>query len=196
MRVRRPLSVRSRLLASAALIGVLLSVAAAVVQSGFTSAVRNPNNTFQAGTIDLSANVGAEPALFGLRGLRPGSTASKCIRVSYAAAGGLAAVVKLWGQNAGPLAPHLKVRVLRGAFPGPPPANADCTGFAASPSTPLFDGTLAGFPSSYATGIVDPDPAWTSGESAAYRIDVELADTDDAQGASATHEFVFEARTP
>ena len=196
MPARRPLSVRSKLLASAALVGLLLAAVGAVVQSAFTSTVRNPDNTFQAGHIDLSANIGAQPALFELRGLRPGSQASKCVRLTYAASGGLASVVKLWGRNAGALARHLQVKVTRGAFPGAPPDNFACTGFAASPAAPLYDDTLASFPTSYAGGIVDPDPAWTSGETAVYRIDVALADVDEAQGASATHEFVFEARTP
>jgi hypothetical protein len=43
--------------------------------------------------------------------------------------------------------------------------------------------------------VADTDANWTDGESAVYRIDVELADDDDAQGESATHELVFEART-
>ncbi len=195
MRVRRPLSARSKLLASAALL-VLLLAAATVVRSSFTSTVRNPDNTFQAGHIDLSANIGAQPALFELRGLRPGSQASKCVKLTYAASGGLASVVKLWGRNAGALAPHLEVKVTHGSFAGAPPDNFACTGFAASQAAPLYEGTLARFPTSYAGGITDPDPAWTSGETAVYRIDVALADTDEAQGASATHEFVFEARTP
>ena len=195
MRARCPRSVRSKLLASAALLALLVATVGVVVQSAFTSTVRNPNNSFVAGHIDLSGSVEREPALFELRGLKPGSTASRCIKVTYAASGGLSSTVRLWGQNSGALGEHLKVRVTRGAFPAAPPANAACTGFVASSTTPLYDATLARFPTSYETGIVDTDPAWTSGDSAVYRIDVELADSDDAQGASATHEFVFEART-
>ena len=195
MRVRRPLSNRSKLLASTALVGLLLAAVAAVVQSAFTSTVRNPDNSFLAGHIDLSGSVESQPALFELRGLKPGFRASKCIKVTYASSGGLSSTVKLWGRNAGELGRHLNVKVVRGTFPGEPPANADCTGFVASSATPLYDGTLGAFPTSYETGVVDSDAAWTSGESAVFRIDVELADSDDAQGRSASHEFVFEART-
>ncbi len=195
MRARRPLSARSKLLASAALLGLLLAAVGAVVQSAFTSTVRNPGNTFEAGTIDLSDNVGSGTALFELRGLKPGVTASKCIKLTYGAAGGLAATVRLWGRGDGELAPHLRLKVVRGAFTGETPVGGQCSGFAASSAPPLYDGTLAAYPASYAAGLLDPDPAWTSGETAAYRIEVEVADSDDAQGRRAAHEFVFEART-
>ena len=195
MRVRRPLSIRSKLVASVALVGLLLAAVGAVVQSAFTSTVRNSGNTFQAGDIELSGSVDRASALFDLSGLKPGAGASRCIAVAYAADGGLASTVRLYGATTGNLAPHLKLKVVRGSYPpGAPPAPGSCTGFTAASAPPLFDGTLAGYPDDYGSALVDPDGAWTSGEIAVYRIDVELADTDAAQGTSSTHEFVFEAR--
>ncbi|HEV3002747.1 MAG TPA: hypothetical protein VGW75_18565 [Solirubrobacteraceae bacterium] len=194
MRARRPLSARSKLLASAALVGLLLAAVAAVVQSAFTSTVRNPGNTFEAGTIALSGSVDRGSALFDLRGLKPGPVASRCIKVAYASSGGLASTVRLYGATTGPLGQHLNVRITRGAFPGPAPAGGLCTGFTASSATPLYAGALAALPASYAAGVVDPDASWTDGDSAVYRIDVDLADSDDAQGDAATTELVFEAR--
>ncbi|HEV2062325.1 MAG TPA: hypothetical protein VGR12_05690 [Solirubrobacteraceae bacterium] len=188
------MSVRSKLLASVALVGLLLAGVAAVVQSAFTSTVTNSGNTFEAGSITLTGSVDRASALFDLDGLKPGSTASGCIKVSYASSGGLSSTVRLHGATTGALAPHLSVKVVRGTFSGDTPSGGACTGFVADGGAALFDGTLAAFPDDYAGGVADSDPAWTDGESAVYRIDVELADSDDAQGATATHQFVFEAR--
>ena len=194
MRVRRPLSVRSKLLASVALVGLLLAGVAAVVQSAFTSTVRNSGNTFEAGSIALSGSVDRASALFDLDGLKPGAGASKCIKVTYDSTGALNSTVRLYGATTGALAQPLKLKVVRGTFPGTPPAGGACTGFTPAAGAALFDGTLAGFPDDYGSGVVDTDTSWADNESAVYRIDVELADSDDAQGGTATHEFVFEAR--
>ena len=193
MRVRPPMPVRSKLVASIAVVGLLLAAVAAVVQSAFTSTVRNEGNSFEAGTITLTGSVDRQSALFDLDGLKPGSAASRCIKVSYGASGGLGSTVRLYGQTSGTLAQHLKLKVTRGSFPGAPPAGGACTGFTPASGVALFDGTLESYPDSYAAGVVDPDPSWSDGESAVYKLDVELSDADAAQGGSAAHEFVFEA---
>jgi hypothetical protein len=192
MAVRRPVSARSKLLASVAVVGLTTAAVGATVESAFTSTVRNAGNTFEAGSVSLSSSARAGSAVFDLHGLKPGSTTSRCIRVSYGSSGGLASTVRLYGTTTGTLAPHLKLKVTRGSFGGAVPADGACTGFDAERS--VFDGTLAGYPDDYAGGIVDSDGSWTDGESAVYRIDVEVADTDAAQAASSSQEFTFEAR--
>ena len=194
MRVRRSLPVRSKLLASVAVLGLLVAAVAAFVQSAFTSTVRNEGNSFEAGSISLTGSVDRASAFFDLDGLKPGAGASRCIKLSYASTGGLTSTVRLYGVTSGALAPHLKLKVTRGTFPGAPPTGAACTGFTPATGPAIFDGTLEGYPDSYAAGLVDPDNAWAAGESAVYKIDVELADADAAQGGTAAHEFVFEAR--
>lgn len=194
MRVRRPMPVRTKLLASAALVGLLLAGVAAVVQSAFTSTVRNPGNTFEAGSVTLSGSVDKATAFFDLHGLKPGVVTSRCIKVSYASSGSLASTVRLYGITSGALAPYLHLKVTRGSFPSAPPAGAACTGFAPAAGAALFDGTLAGFPHDYASGLADTDTSWSDGESAVYKIDVDVNDTDAAQGGTASNEFVFEAR--
>ena len=195
MRVSRPLSTRSKLLASVALVGLLLAGVAAVVQSAITSTVRNSGNTFEAGSIQLSGSVPSSTALFDLSGIKPGPVASRCIRVSYDSEGGLASTVKIHGTTTGSLAPHLRMKITRGSFPGEPPAGGACTGFAPASAVPLYDGLLTNLPSSWTGGVADTDANWTDGESAVYRIDVDLANLDGAQGQSAAAELVFEART-
>ena len=194
MQARRPLSTRTKLLASAALVGLLLAGVAAVVQSAFTSTLRNSGNTFEAGSITLSGSVDRASALFDLSGLKPGPVGSRCIKVSYVSDGELASTLRIHGTTTGTLAPHLRMKITPGSFPAAPPADAACTGFAAT-GVPLYDGTLASLPSSWSAGLVDQDPNWTNGESRVYKIDVELADADEAQGKTASHELVFEART-
>ena len=194
MRAHRPASVRSKLLASVALVGLLLAGVAAVVQSAFTSTVRNSGNTFEAGSITLSGSVDRASALFDLSGLKPGPAGSRCIKVSYSSEGGLASTLRIHGTTTGALAPHLRMTITRGAFTGPLPAGGACTGFSAT-GAPLYDGSLASLPGAWSTGVTDGEPSWTSGESAVFRIDVALADADEAQGKSASHELVFEART-
>jgi hypothetical protein len=189
------MSIRSKLLASVAVVGLLLAAVAAVVQSAFTSTVRNEGNSFEAGSIALTGSVDRASAFFDLAGMKPGDGASRCIKVSYGSTGGLDATVRLYGATSGALAQHLRTKVVRGTFPGDPPANGSCTGFTPAAGPALFDDTLAAYPDTYEDALVDPDTAWSDGDSAVYRIDVELADSDDAQGASASHEFVFEART-
>jgi hypothetical protein len=188
------MSVRTKLLASAALVGLLLAGVAAVVQSAFTSTVRNQGNTFEAGSISLTGSVPTGSAMFDLHGLKPGSTATRCIRVSYASTSGLSSTVRLYGTTSGALAQHLKMKVTRGAFTGAPPAGTACTGFTNSPANPIFDGTLATFPTSWAAGVLDFNPNWTHGDTAVYKVDIELADADAAQGTTATHELIVEAR--
>lgn len=194
MRVRRPLSVRSKLLASAALAGLLLAAVGAVVHSAFTSTVRNDGNFFQAGTVGLDGNFDRATALFDLRELKPGPVGTRCVRVVYHG-GDLVSTVRMYGETDGSLQDHLDVEVTRGRFEGAVPSGGSCAGFVADPGDPLFDGSLASFPSSYAAGVVDPDGAWSDGEAAAYRIAVDLDDIDRAQGLAVTQAFVFEART-
>jgi predicted ribosomally synthesized peptide with SipW-like signal peptide len=195
MRARRPLSVRSRLLASVALVGLLLAAVSAVVHSAFTSTVRSAGNTFEAGTITLTGSADSGSALFSFSGLQPGPVGSRCLGVSYASTGGLAAAVRLYGTSHGGLEEALIVTITRGTFSGAAPTDGGCAGFVGDPGDPLFHAPMSQLPQNYASGVPDPDPSWTDGESAAYRIDVELADTDQAQGGSTTHELVFEAHS-
>ncbi len=194
MRDRRPLSARSRLLASVALLALLLAAVSAVVQSAFTSTLAHPPSTFAAGTIALSGSVDRGSALFTLRGMKPGPEHSRCIKVTYDSTGGLESTVRLYGTSSGALADMMFAKITRGRFDGPAPADGSCAGFVAD-GDPIFHQFLVNMPGSYGEGIRDPDPSWTDGDSAVYRIDIELGDRDEAQGGTATHELVVEART-
>ena len=187
------MSLRSKVLTTVAVLGLLATAIAAVVHSSFTAAAGNDGNTFEAGSISLTDDDSAK-VLFDVDGLEPASAPVKrCLTVTYGSAGGLESTVRLFGATSGALAEHLRLKVTRGSFGGSAPGGNSCTGFTATDS--LFDGTLAEYPDSWSAGIVDPDTSWRAGDSAVYALEVSLADTDDAQGKSASHAFAFEART-
>ena len=187
------MSLRTRLLATAAVLGLLAAAVAAVVHSSFTATAGNDGNSFESGSISLTDDDSAK-VLFDVDGLEPGTPPVKrCLTVTYGSTGGLESTVRLFGETEGALASHLKLRVSRGAFSGAAPGGNGCAGFSGTDT--LFDDTLAAYPDGWADGIVDPDASWRAGDSAVYQLEVSLADTDEAQGKSANHAFAFEART-
>lgn len=200
-------TIRGKLLASAAVCGLLLAATSLVVFSAFSSVTRSEGNTFNAGSITVSNN-STGSTLFAMSAMKPGSTQTRCVKVSYVTSGALTSTLRLYGATTGTgLASHLSVKVIRGADTAPAgTSDADklrCVGFAAAtvdfPGPPagagvLFDGKLSAYPASYETGIVDPNGSWAHGDSAVYQIQVTLDDTDAAQGKSAGQEFAFQAR--
>jgi hypothetical protein len=186
----------------------LLAVVAGIALSGalvwqssyaaFTATTSNPGNSWTAGTIALADN-DSGAALFNASGLVPGSTGYRCITVDFT--GTVGAQVRLYATpvTSGPtaLAPYLELTVEEGTG-----TTATCSDFAASSTlygtAPGFDTTktLSTFTSSHSshgTGL----SAWapTTAASRAYRISYRLKDDDAAQGAAASINFVWEART-
>jgi hypothetical protein len=189
------MSLRTKLLATVAVLGLLAGALGAVVHSSFTATAKNEGNSFETGSISLTDGDSAH-VLFDLDGLEPASgVQSRCVKVSYGSTGALRSTVRLFGTSSGALSEYLNVKVTRGSFAGGAPGANGCDGFSADANGVLFDDTLDVYPRSWDDGIVDPDTQWQAGDSAVYRFDVAVADTDDAQGKSASHAFSFEART-
>jgi hypothetical protein len=192
-------SIRRKLLASAAVVGLLAAATSAVVYSAFTSTAHSASSSFQAGSIALTAD-STGSALFAMDGGKPGDAQSRCVTVRYAATGGLTSRVRLYGTTTGSAAHggldrYLALKVTRGSFPSGAPANGACDGFLADGSDAvLFDDLLSRYPATYETGLADPASAWHDGDSAVYRFDVVVQDDDAAQGRDATTEFAFQAR--
>ncbi len=182
-------------LAAALVIGV---VAGTATWSAWNAQTENHGNTFAAGTVSLGDN-DAGGTLFSLTGMRPGITTSRCIRVDYT--GTLPTAIRLYGATtAGTgLEDYVNLTVTRGtvssgAFP-------DCTNFTPDVADHsglgagvLYTGRMNAYPSTWATGIADPNSAWAQGESHYYRFAVDLEPDDDAQGKDATETFSWEAR--
>ncbi|MFI5936494.1 TasA family protein [Actinoplanes sp. NPDC051494] len=181
--------VKAAVTLSAAL--VLGLVAGGATFSAFTASTSNAGNSFGAGTVTLSDNSSGS-RMFSVPALRPGSPVSRCIEVAYT--GTLPAAVKLYGATTGGtgLESYLNLTVTRGTTST---AFGDCSGFTADSSgATLFTGLLSAYPRTLATAIADPNAAWAKDEKHAYRFTVDVVDTADAEGRTATQTFTWDAR--
>jgi hypothetical protein len=194
MRTRGEGRVR-RVLASLAVIGVVGAVVGLGAYSAFTSTTSNDGNTFASGTVAISDN-DAGAAMYNVSNKKPGDTITQCIKVTYT--GSVDSDVKLYTSSAiGSLGQYIDLQVRPGSgtptFPG-------CTGFTPD-AADLYSGTLASFPTSYGTGVLDSGPGsntkWVAGDSVVYRFTLTLQSSapDSAQGTSTgAHSFVWESR--
>ena len=182
------------LLAVAAVNGVSGTIASLSAQS------RNPSNAFSTGTVVIGDNSSGS-TLFTLSAADPGSSASGCIKVT--STGSVASTVRLYGSNSGSLASYITLTVTRGTDSAPSYASctnftADATNYLGSGNGVIYSGTLSAFPTSYASGIVDPLAAspesWTQNEAHSYKVTATLVNDNAAQGLSATATFTWEAR--
>ena len=190
------LSDRARkVLGSLVLIGLAGAIAGFGAYSAFTNTTTNPNNSFALGTVTLADN-DAGAAMYNVSNQKPGDSVTQCIKVTYT--GSLDADVKLYTPSSiGSVGQYLDVQVRPGtgnpSFPG-------CTGFTPD-GADIYNDTLANFPASYATGILDSGPGsntkWVNSDAVVYRFTVTLRSSapDSVQGlATGAHAFTWEAR--
>lgn len=171
-----------------------------VTYASFSSAATSAGNRFAAGTVSIGDN-DANGSMLQLTGAQPGGTDTGCIAVTYT--GTLAAGVRLYATTSGALPAYLSLTVTRGVDSSP--AFDACVGFV--PDTTdylgsgpgvLYSGTLASFPATWASGLIDATAAspetWTTNEIRSYRISITLSSNTAAQGQSGAATFVWEAR--
>lgn len=184
-------------------VGVGVAVVGGLVGSGvlvwnasyaaFSASTDNTGNKWTAGSVALTDN-DAAAAMFNATGLKPGSTDSKCITVTYN--GDLASGVKLYASNlvdADSLGENINLTIDEGTGSS---GFGDCTGF--SSSSQIYSGDLAAFAAAstdYATGV----GTWTPNTAAqtkvykfTYTMDANTPNT--VQGKSATCTFTWEAQ--
>jgi hypothetical protein len=195
--------IRSARLGALIAAGLALSAGGGLgVWAALRATVTNAADSATSGTVELTDNDGGQ-VLFNLSNLKPGDTATQCMRVSYT--GTLPAKVRLYGATSGTgLEGDVAVRITRGTMasdPGP----RSCTGFAADSTTwvtganagDIYVGALKDFPGSYAAGLGDPTTAspatWTNGTIRAYRIQLAVGDNRSYEGKNATQSFTWEA---
>lgn len=188
------MSARGRLVAP--LLGLL--VGGALVHGGtdaaFTSTTTNPGSTWAAATVVLTDD-DAGAALFPLGAdLVPGSSATRCLEVSYAGTG--AATVRMYASaltDTASLAQWITVDVDLGT--GSTTGLDDCTGFVSGGPTQRWSGTLASLGRSWDAGILP----WAAPASPhrVYKITCTLAagTPDSQQGQTVEATFGWEART-
>jgi hypothetical protein len=128
-------------------------------------------------------------ALFTATGLKPGSTAQKCILVT--STGNLASTVKLYGTGlTGTLGSDIDLDVEEGT----PGTFSSCSTFTGSS---LYSGTVAGFAgakTSFATGVSSWAPTGSGSASKSYRFTYTVKSSSNLQGASAGLGFTWEAQ--
>lgn len=175
------------------LLGLLGSAALiwSSTQAAFSGTTGNSGNSWDAGSVSLSDD-DSNSALFSVTGLKPGSTGSKCIEVTYT--GNIASSVKLYTTAAsytGSLGTYLTFTVQLGTGG----TNADCTGF--SSEATLHNTTLAAFASGH-TNFTNGVSTWTpstNGQKKTYKFTYTLQDDDNAEGASAEIGFTWESQS-
>jgi hypothetical protein len=173
-------------------------VATSLVWSGGTFSAFNktstmPSNSVTAASLTLSGN-DAGTALMTMSSAMPGASVSACENVTYA--GGAPALVRLYGTPGGTgLATYLTLTVTRGMFTGTP-TSGSCTGFTADSGGTVYSGTLASYPTSTGSAIVDT-PTWAGGDKHGYKLTLTLPSgvSSAAQGLSATATFSWLAVT-
>jgi hypothetical protein len=159
--------------------------------AAFTSTTSNGANNWTAGAVTI-ADDDSSTAMFNATGLVPGSTGSKCIKVTYS--GNVAAAVKLYvSASSGTLAPYVNLVVQEdtnqtGAF-------ASCSTFA---GTTIYSGTLSAFAtasSAFAGGVGSFAPT-TSGQFKVYKFTYTLdaATPNNMQSATCSATFQWESQ--
>lgn len=189
----------ARLLTAGAIIAGLAGSAAVVWHasySAFSAQTANPTSNWNAGTVGLSDD-DTNTALFSATGLKPGSTATKCIAVT--STGSLASAVKLYGTNpstTNALANSITLAITQGTGGG----FSGCTGFTAlATGANVYTGTLDNFgktATNYATGLGNWAPTGTASETRVYQITYTLdaAAPNSVQGGTASIGLTWEAQ--
>ena len=185
-----------KVMLSLVVIGMVGTVAGLGAYSAFTSTTTNSGNSFASGTVSLADN-DAGAAMYSVANQKPGDSVTRCIKVDYI--GSVDADVKLYTPSTiGSLGQYVDVQVRPGTGN---PSFSGCTGFTPD-AADIYNDTLANFPTSYATGILDAGPGsntkWLANDSVVYRFTVTLRSSapDAAQGlTTGSHAFTWEARS-
>lgn len=172
--------------------------------AAFTSTTSNGANSFSAGTVALTDDDSAA-VMFNVTKLKPGSTGSSCITVTYN--GNLAtAGVKLYVKTGDlvdstpSIGSYINFTVNQGTDTNPT-TFGDCTGFAADGSgQPIVNNvalaTIATSNTSYANGVGGIWAPSAAGSTKVYKFDYTLSSSapDTVQGLTATVKFTWEAQ--
>jgi len=183
-----------RLAFSASALSALL-VAAALVWHGaaadFTDTAPAQTATASTTTLTLTDDDSAV-RLFDLSQLRPGATATRCVRVSTTSP--RVSTVRLYGtgrSSTNGLSSYINLRVLVGTTG----SNTNCGAFTAG--TQVYNGTLAAFPTdSFAAGVGGWSSTAGTTSRRTYQISYTLSGSapTSAEGGTAALSFVWEAQ--
>jgi predicted ribosomally synthesized peptide with SipW-like signal peptide len=190
-----------KLLVTLLVVGVVGTLAGLGTFSAFSSTTQNTGNSFDAGTVYLSDNDGGS-VLYGVSGAKPGTTVTKCIKVTYT--GTLDADVHLYTLSTiNAIGSYIDLSIDRGHTTGAD-TFPNCTTFVSDSN--VYAGTLGAFATaknSYANGINAYPLAqtkWGTNDYVVYRFTLTMQDNNGANGGNAgamtsgLHDFTWEAR--
>jgi hypothetical protein len=186
-----------KLLLTTLVVGATSAVAGLGVFAAFTATTTNTGNSISSGTVSIRDN-DSDVAMYVLPNMGPGSTTQRCMRVTYE--GTLASTVKLYRSNTVTQGTAFNLQVERGSGINAAATDFSCAGFTpASPGGTLYNGTLIGFPTTYAAGPDAKGAAWAQNDTVDYRftitvIDDPTPDTHKTVISSGNHAFTWEAR--
>jgi hypothetical protein len=194
---------RSKVLGTLGVLVVVAGVGGFGAFSAFTATTENDNNTIQSGSVSISDTDsvgGSAGVLYSATNVKPGSAngpAARCIRVTYN--GSLTANVRLY-RGSVTNGSEFQLLVERGSGLTGANNTMSCAGFTSTSTA--YNGTLAGFPSSYAASTVDGKASaatWSNGDSVDYRftiyvIDDTVANNQTTQLSTGNHSIFWEAQ--
>lgn len=191
-----------KMLITLLVIGVVGTLAGVGTFSAFSSTTDNTGNSFDAGTVYIADN-DAAAAMYNVSNGKPGTTVTRCIRVTYT--GTLDSDVRLYTSSTiNAVGAYIDLTIDKGTFSG---ANTfpNCTNYV-NETSGIYSGTLGNFATtrnSYASGVSTyPGAAtkWVANDFVAYRVTLTLQDNNAANGGaggpllSGLHGFIWEAR--
>lgn len=190
-----------RALLAALVIAVSSGAGMHMTDAAFTTQARNPSNLFSSGTVLISNNSGG--VTVSATGLKPNETRDGCIQVTYT--GSVPANVRIHATTSGTLVNQLNVTITKGtvssgAFPSCANFTPDDVVYSAGqPRGLVWTGALSSFPSSWASGIVDPvslgtAATWTNPTTEAYKFEFTTADSATVANKTASIGLNFEAQ--
>jgi hypothetical protein len=161
-------------------------------EAAFTATTANPTNSWTAGSVSLTDD-DSGTAMFTATGLKPGSTATKCIKLTYG--GNIASGdVKIYAAApTGTLGGYINMTVEVGSVG----TFAACGAFVAA-STPINNvllstiGTKTDYSTGYSTGW---SPAVSDTKVFRFTYTLSAATPDAQQGATCTIPFTWETQT-
>ena len=131
-------------------------------------------------------------AAYSLTAKSPGDYGERCIKIQYT--GSLASTLRLYRSSftgGSGLDSYIDLTITRGSG-----TQADCSDFSSAAS--VYSGTLAAFPTSYASGVSlvnsSGSATWSQNDAVTYRVKAQLQSNTAAQGlGTGTHAFTWEA---
>jgi hypothetical protein len=196
------MSRKRKTLLTLCVVAAVAAIAVLATFSAFSTTTSNPSNSFTAGNVSIGDNDAGgamfPAATFANQG--PGSSASKCIKVTYT--GSLDSTVKLYTPStAGAGAEYINLTITAGTQPTSTFPNCDSSTFTPVAGAPVFSGTVASFDtahSNFGNGFsVFPGNGtkWVQNDALVYKFDMSVQDTNDAQDATTGNiEFRWEAQ--